>query len=299
MKFYLLSLLFVLNLYASGNLSLYADVKEADTKSYSIQVFSTVTNKTLREHIKDVPKDLQKKLYTYHGKKYFALRYASVSSPRNLQKALKKFKNAGFKDAYILNTGVKIKKKKDTKISKFLLADMILKANDAYKKGDEMAAMLNYEIIYAAGQASPEVINNLCYLYGTRGAWFDAKRIIAKQKYSAKYIYAYANGSALSNQKNFIDTLSPYMMIDRSGKLLLLAGYYFEKNNHLNRALGYYKMAYEKNPSGFYNIFAYARALDMEHNYEKAIVLYQKALNKAPNKNIHNIISERILQLKA
>jgi tetratricopeptide (TPR) repeat protein len=176
---------------------------------------------------------------------------------------------------------------------------MIVKADEAYKTGDEATAMVYYEMLFNSGHATRRVKNNLCYLYGKRGAWFGAKEIIEKEKYASKLIYAYAYGALESNQEGFIHNLAEYILMDKTGKLALLAGYYYEQKEDMQRALSYYKMAYEKNPSNKYNIYAYARALDIQNDDKKALRYYKKVLQKMKkSENNYNLIYNRILQLK-
>lgn len=279
-----------------------------EKKFYTIQFLSTLSKQSAKDRMQKIPKKLQKNTYIFKDKKYIALRYAVVSKPSLLKSALNKFKHSGFQDAYIMtinsvpqiqNRVEKPKKKpSQAKISTFLQSKMILKAQKAYKNGDEMSALLYYEMLHASGKSTPKVLNNLCYLYGKRGAWFDAKKIIDKQKYTSKLLYAYAYGAVQTNQQNFINNISPYIILDRRGRIALLAGSYFENQHNLNKALAYYKMAYEKNPSDVYNIFAYARALDLNKHPTQALQYYKKALSKAKNKKMFDDISFRISQLE-
>lgn len=208
-----------------------------DKKIYTIQLLSTLSEQSAKERIQDIPKKFQKNTYIFKDKKYVALRYAVVSEPSQLKFALKEFKHIGFQDAYIMTLNsmpqiqTTVQKPKEElsepKISKFLQSKMILKAQKAYKDGDEMSALLYYEMIYASGKTSPKILNNLCYLYGKRGAWFDAQKIIDKQKYTSKLLYAYAYGAVQTNQQDFINNISPYIILDRRGRIALLAGSYF------------------------------------------------------------------------
>ena len=307
MKLIFFFFLFVTSIIADS-LNYSSTMLSNDKKIYTIQLVSTLSEKSAKERIQKIPKKFQKNTYIFKDKKYVALRYAVVSKPSQLKSALKEFKHSGFLDAYImtLNSMPQIqttlqKPKKllsKPKISKFLQSKMILKAQKAYKDGDEMSALMYYEMIYTSGTASQKILNNLCYLYGKRGAWFDAKKIIDKQKYTSKLLYAYAYGAVQTNQQNFMSNISPYIILDRRGRIALLAGSYFENQHDLDKALGYYKMAYEKNPSDIYNIFAYARALDLNKNYAQAIKYYKKALPNAKNKKMFNDISRRVSQLE-
>lgn len=194
----------------------------------------------------------------------------------------------------------KIEKNSNPKISKSEKSNTLLKAQSAYEKGDENEAMLYYEMLLASGEKSQKIKNNLCYLYGKRGAWLQAKEIIDSEgQFNGELIYAYAYGAVLSNQENYYSDLSEYIMVDKSGRLMLLSGYYFEKREDMQRAAPFYKMAYEKNSSDLYNIFAYARILDMQQNRE-ALILYKNILSKTDTSHaLHNTLKNRIQEMEA
>jgi tetratricopeptide (TPR) repeat protein len=99
-------------------------------------------------------------------------------------------------------------------------------------------------------------------------------------------------------QENYYSNLSKYIPYDKSGRLMLLSGYYFEQKKELKRALAFYKMAYEKNPLDSYNIYAYARAADISGDYKKALELYKKVLREPHVKaDITTAVKNRINQL--
>lgn len=204
----------------------------------------------------------------------------------------------GYSSSKVSNEKKSRQELSEPKISKYLQSKMILKAQEAYKDGDEMSALLYYEMIHSSGKTNPKILNNLCYLYGKRGAWFEAQKIIDKQRYTAKLLYAYAYGAVQNNQENFIHNISPYIILDRRGRIALLAGSYFENRHDLKQALAYYKMAYEKNPSDVYNIFAYARALDLNKHYALAVQYYKKAFSRAKNKEMAESIRLRLSQIE-
>jgi hypothetical protein len=192
----------------------------------------------------------------------------------------------------------KIEKNSNPKISKSEKSNTLLKAQSAYEKGDENEAMLYYEMLLASGEKSQKIKNNLCYLYGKRGVWLQAKEIVDSEQFNGELIYAYAYGAVLSNQENYYSDLSEYIMVDKSGRLMLLSGYYFEKREDMQRAASFYKMAYEKNPSDLYNIFAYARILDMQQNRE-ALTFYKKILSKIDASHpLYVTVNERIKEME-
>jgi len=256
MRYILLVLFSILALHSS-------DISFGDSKTkkkipvYTIQLFSAKGIQTAKKMLSKVPSSLQDDTNLYKVGNYIAGRYSQNSSYDKIKEALPELKNSGFIDAYVLKTTlthmkeekiskvVRQEEEKKTiikqkitkeKISKYSKVDIIQKATLAYKKGNESEAMIYYEMLIASGYKSKKIIINLCYLYGKRGAWFQAKRIIDKESFQGKYLYAYAYGAVQTNQNNFYENLSPYIMVDKSGRLMLLSGYYFEKNGDSEKA---------------------------------------------------------------
>ncbi len=185
------------------------------------------------------------------------------------------------------------------KVSTFSNSEMVIKAQRAYEEGDTSSTIIYFEMLLAAGDANQKIKNNLCYLYGKQGAWLEAKVIIEKEKYNGNLIYAYAYGAVESNKESFYGDLLPYIELDKSGHLMLLCGYYFEKREDEAKSLSFYKMAYEKNQSDAYNIFAYARALDMRQESKKALSLYRGILQKAAKSHpLYQAVQRRALELE-
>ncbi len=291
---------------------------------YTVQILSTKSIESAKKILKKrLPPKLLSQIQLYKTGGYIASRYAKAESPSSLVKYKDIFHKYGFKDAYIVKTtkwhmmrnfvanALENETLSQTKqeattngtkrytLSNYNKAKILAKADKAYKSGDETTALLYYEMLYNAGVTTKEIKNNLCYLYGKKGAWFEAKKIIDKERYISDLLYAYAYGALETNQDNFIQSLSRYILLDKSGKLALLAGAYYEQREDLSRAKSYYRLAYEKNPSGFYPLFAYARALDMEKNFKEAVRYYNKALEHTnENHTVYAAIRNRITQLK-
>ena len=274
-------------------------------KIYTIQLFTLTKKYPKKEIINKIPPKLRDEvhLHAVADRKTVAC-YSQASNYSEIKSKLQKVKKAGYKNAYIITTRkwtmphkekhqkqrlskdtpsqvtAKVNKReyKKQKLSKFVISKMIVKANKAYKSGDEMQAMIIYEMLLSAGVKSQRIKNNLCYLYGKHGAWNQAKDVIQKERHQSKLLYAYAKGAVITSQKNFYKNLKEYILLDRSGHLALLAGYYFEQKNQMKRAFDFYKMAYDKNRSDLYNIYAYARSLDMLGKHQMATQLYKKLL---------------------
>jgi len=301
---------------------------------YTIQILSVKKLETAKSKLERLPMELKKDTHLYQVGKYIALRYSQSKSFKELSSYTDEFKKYGFLDSYVLkssswhmktqkinlngqNNSPIVEKKvqetinnpiekkssiqivNNTKISKFVKSNMLLKAAKAYKEGDESTAMLYYEMLLNSGYSTDKIRNNLCYLYGKRGAWDEARRIIEKEKYAGKLLYAYAYGEIETNQDNFLEHMSQDIMIDKSGRLALLAGHYFEEREDFVRAASFYKISYDKNPSDLYNIFAYARSLDIQEKYSEALKQYSKILVRV-NKNHKNYaqVEQRVLELR-
>jgi len=278
---------------------------------YAVQLFAEQDIDSAAITLGKISKNLKDVVTLHKIGNYIVGRYGQSESYAQTKTDLQKAYDAGYKDSYIITStdvdmknnlvqgeikkqekqapkvetkeqekkASKIEKNSTPKISKSDKSNTILKAQSAYEKGDENEAMIYYEMLLASGEKSQKIKNNLCYLYGKRGAWFQAKEIIDSEQYNGKLIYAYAYGAVENNQDNYYNDLSEYIVVDKSGRLMLLSGYYFEKREDMQRAASFYKMAYEKNSSDVYNIFAYARILDMQQNIE-ALAFYKKILSK-------------------
>jgi len=255
---------------------------------YCIQLFSLNSSHSEKKIMNKMPLDLKDEIHLHRVKKQIVGCYSQSSKYTDIKKKLKRAKRAGFKKAYIITTTRWYMPTKSEKteqqpakaakkvISKYVISQIISKANRAYKNGDEMQAMMYYEMLLSAGVKSEKIKNNLCFLYGKNGAWIQAKDVIDKQRYQSKLVYAYANGAVRTLQPNFYENLKEYIMLDRSGHLALLAGYYFEQKNQMQKALAFYKRAYEKNKNDIYNSYAYARYLDIIGKKQEALALYKK-----------------------
>ena len=273
-------------------------------KVYSVRFLSVSKKMSHKNIFQLIPKVLRAETRIVPSGNYLTAMFKERSSYDAALKDLAYIKEIGYKDAYI-RANKKIRsntsKKQVTKgktISKFTSSRIISKANNAYKKGDYMQAIIFYEMLVSSGNTSRKVRNNLCYLYGRVGAFLQAEEIINSAKYPAKLIYAYAYGSATTGQEDFYSNLSKYIPYDKSGKLMLLSAYYFEMKHEKERSLAFYKMAYEQNPTDGYNLYAYARAEDMQNHLEKALSLYEKIVATTDKSTqIYKEAQKRIYQI--
>lgn len=304
-------------------------VEQADKVVYTIQLFTQNSVEQAQKLLQKLPSNLKSGTELYRFGESIKARYAPMEKYSDMQPFLQQFQQSGFRDAFIVKSSSllmeesrlqakstvseeiaqeeiakeeisqesKPQKESEKELSQPVKSEMLLKAQEAYKKGNESEAMIYYEMLVASGEASQKVINNLCYLYGKRGAWMQAKSLIEKQEYHGKLLYAYAYGAVMNNKESYYEDLLSYISLDSSGRLLLLTGYYFEKREDSKKAVSFYKMAYEKNKSDDYHKFAYARALDMEQSKE-AIRHYRELLAKVDNSHpLHAPIQKRVNEL--
>jgi len=266
---------------------------------YTVQLFTTNGSYPESEIINKIPLNLRDEIHLHRVKNQIVACYSQASKYNEIRPKLRKVREAGYKKAYIITTTrwymSNKTEQKSPQLSKYIISKMISKANKAYKNANESKAMMYYEMLLVAGVKSNKIKNNLCYLYGKNGAWGQAKDIIDKSKYAPGLIYAYANGAVRTSQKFFYTDLKDYIILDRSGHLALLAGYYFEQKGDEKKAGKFYKMAYEKNRNDIYNIYAYARYLDIIGQTKEAVKLYREVYNRTDEANqLHKALQSRL-----
>ena len=299
--------------YGEKNTAVKTQRHKSYQKVYSVRFLSASKKISHKKILQSIPKDLRDGTRIVPSGNYLTAMYKERNTHEAVLKDLEYIKEIGYKDAYIraskkafkqrikkqhTSTVSKKQVKKEKSLSKFTSSRIISKANSAYKKGDYMQAIIFYEMLVSSGSTSRKVKNNLCYLYGRVGAFLQAEAIIDKDKYPAKLIYAYAYGSATTGQENFYSNLSKYIPYDKSGKLMLLSGYYFEMKHKMDRSLAFYKMAYETNPTDSYTLYAYARAEDIQHHQENALSLYKKIVSTTDaSTQIYKEAQKRIYQI--
>ncbi len=304
---------------AKGGVKL--DDKDGNSKLYTIQIASwRYKKKNLKEIskiIKKLPKEYEKSVYFYKIHGYLCIRSFKSDTILPLKKELSRIRKCGFENALIVKTTklrtkintINLFKKKEDKdlpvikivkhsINGYEVNDLILKADKAYQEGDIYKALRYLESVLRGGFGDYKIKNNLCYLYGKTGNWKKAKKIIKKTDNLYSLLYAYAYGALEANSPTFFSDLSEYIKKDPDGHLPLIAGLYLERRGEKALSYLYYKKSYIKNPSDFYNVFSYARSLDLQKKYKKAIDIYKMALRLSKGKN-SRVIEDRISQLRS
>jgi hypothetical protein len=311
---------------SAQNLNFNEEHKNTNNRVYTIQLFSYIDKNIVQEVFEKIPAEFKAHTNLYKIKGTIKGRCFQASTVIELEPYIEKLHAGGFKDAFIVKTttldmqneiisdkkeevATKQTKSKNENIkeatqntqqntlSQSDKTDILLKAQNSYLNGNESDAIMYYEMLLASDSENEKIKNNLCYLYGKQGAWSHAKDLIEAQNYLGKFIYAYAYGALERNNPNFYYDLSPYILVDHSGRLMILTGYYFEKQNEIEKANYYYQMGYEKNPENIYNIFAYARSLDIKKNTQ-AITIYKTILNKiATSHPMYGSVKKRVSEL--
>lgn len=297
-------------------------------KLYTVQLYSSKQLEPAKRYLEKLPSAVKEKTELFRVGEYIAARYEVKESIAALQPLLEELKSEGIKGAHLVETTqwhretnrIALKSNEapqsaedtqqppqsrqesrenptEPKRSKFLNAQIIAKAQKAYEEGRESEALIYYEMLYASGEKSSKLKTNLCYLYGKKGAWFEAKKIIERERYAAHAIYAYAYGAAEVMDANLYNDIAEYLMFDKSGRLLLLMGSYFEKTEAYEKAAEFYKMAKEKNPSDPYNLYAYARSLDILQD-PQSLILYKELMRRiAVSHALYGITQRRVAEL--
>jgi len=279
--------------------------EESTTTLYRVRFLSAPKSLSEQKILQSIPAPLRKKTKLIAKKDYYVAVYNETASLQEAHKNLQVVKKFGYKDAYIRKKTLPMPKEKKhhtpkSNLSKYQLSNIAFKANSAYKARNYMQAMMYYEMLLAAGSKSTKVKNNLCYLYGRVGAFEEAQRLFQSSRYPSQLIYAYASGAVTTQQKEYYKQLSPYILIDHSGRLMLLTAYYFEQQAKEKKAATFYEMAYKQNPADPYIIFAYARSLDIEGKRAKAIQHYKEVCYQVDEESrLYKVALKRIKALGA
>lgn len=310
---------------------------QKEEKVYTVQLFSDNSIETAKRLLEKVPAEFKSQTHIYKVDSYFKGRYSQSKSYSTMKSHADKIQKNGFKGAFVVTTTasqmerelisdmkkreaaapkiVALPEKKEIKESvkketpkkniqtqnskpQINKPDILQKAKSAYQNGNESEAAIYYEQALSGGFANEEAKNNLCYIYGKNGELSKAKKIIKTQRHQSKFIYSYAYGAVESNQKNYYNDMSEYIEADNNGRLTVLTGYYFEKNNNIQKAEDFYKKAYEKNPTDVYNIYAYARLFDIKQNTQ-AISIYKDIIKSIDNSHpLYDTVVRRVTELE-
>jgi len=257
------------------------DIHITDKQMYAVQLFSDLPNKKVRDILKYIPKNLRNKTDVVRLKRWIVGYYGKTDSKQEALKELKEARSNRYKSAFIVIyhfTIIQKSRVKHKKISAYMQSNLIVKANKAYSSANYELAIKYYKKLLLSGYKDSRLLDNLSYLYGITGEFFQEKKILKMYHDDTSLIYAYAYGAAKSNRHTFYKDLKPFIKNDSNGDLQLLAGYYFENNHQLKKAVKFYKMAYDTNPDNKYIFFAFARSYDIIGEYNRALKLYELLL---------------------
>ncbi|MFZ2968490.1 MAG: hypothetical protein WA080_05475 [Sulfuricurvum sp.] len=177
---------------------------------------------------------------------------------------------------------------------------LIIEASNAYTRHDVTQATLFYEMMLASGMTNPQILRNLSYLYGRQGSFTVLEAKIKGKQGINEYLYAYGVGALEGGDNDLYHTFSPYLEYDKSGRLSLLCGYFFEQHHDQARAATFYQAAYESAPFDPYLVYAYGRSRELQGNAAEALRLYTQAYHLShENEPLHKAAQARIHILKS
>lgn len=294
MKYCLAALLILANVSYGEELSFGTPSLKSTPKktSSSLQILSTKSLSQSLNIIEKVPEKYRSGMAVYQSGEYYVTRYINIPDKSSLQLIINDFKKAGFtsllackhlpKSAPFTLSKTSIQQPSTVPslhihaqtLSQYEKTKLIIDAQRAYQQSDFSQATIYYEMMVASGINDRQILLNLCYLYGREGASVLMEKLIEGKRGINDYLYAYGVGALEAGRSDLYSTLSPHLVYDKSGKLSMLCGYFFEQEKNRERADLFYKMAYESNPSDPHILYAYARSVDITGDKEKAIYLY-------------------------
>jgi len=259
---------------------------------YIIQLLSTKSKSGAQNTIKKVPKKYQSGITILQSNGFYGVRYTAITDAAHLADIIHDFKAAGFKSPLAFkaktapaapsqNTAINALKASKLnmetppqKLSQHDQTRLMIDAQNAYEKHDYAQATIYYEMIAASGIKDRQILLNLCYLYGREGSSSMMEKLIEGKRGINDYLYAYGVGALEAGRSDLYNVLSPHLAYDKSGRLPMLCGYFFEQEKNTQRAATFYKMAYETAPNNPHILYAYARSVDISGEKENALTLY-------------------------
>lgn len=303
-RFILLSFIFITSLGAD---TLAFGSRDASTQSsllsyQSLQLGVTKTMEAALAVLQKVPAYYRHHVGIYQNEERYVIRYQNEKFPRILPWISRDFKKAGFKDAFIVpsttaepiqlsaanapTSSMPLKKEEPSvpvranisepvpTLSRHDQTRLILDAQRAYEQRDFTQATVYYEMMNAAGLKDRQILLNLAYLYGREGSFALLEKKIEGKRGIDDYLYAYSIGALEAGRSDLYTSLSPHLVYDKSGRLAMVCGYFFEQEKNPERAHTFYKMAYNAAPSNPHILYAYARSADIRGEREQALYLY-------------------------
>ncbi|MDP3588744.1 MAG: hypothetical protein Q8R58_11880 [Sulfuricurvum sp.] len=268
----------------------------------SLQIHSSKSLDSAVHSLKKIPENHKQYVNIYKSGEYYATRYQNKAYPKIPVWIINDFKKAKFNDSLVLypdpnNMPIKnaissqktlfpnttqanniikppLVQTSTPPLNQHDQTRLILDATNAHQKHDYTQATIYYEMMIASGMKDRQILINLAYLYGREGSFGLLEKKIEGKRGINDYLYAYGVGALESGRSDLYNSLSSYLIYDKSGKLSMLCGYFFEQENNTERSNIFYKMAYNANPSDPHILYAYARSVDISGDNKQAIYLY-------------------------
>lgn len=277
----------------------------------ALQLYSSKAIEGALDSLKKSPPYYRHHVNVYREGEIYVTRYQNRKYPRILSWIIRDFKKAGFNDAYIIPAlpSKAIQPTKNPPLSSHFdiqshqvpltqhdQTRLIIDASKAYQQHDYTQATIYYEMMIASGMKDRQILINLAYLYGREGSFSLLEKKIEGKRGINDYLYAYGVGTLEAGRSDLYNTLSAHLIYDKSGKLAMLCGYFFEKENDPKRASTFYKMAYDTAPNDPHILYAYARNADIMGDKEKALYLYAQLSQLDSNFESLRIASQSRIQ---
>lgn len=285
---------------------------------YAIQLLSSKTYEGAMSVFKKLPIPYHEGIAIYQVGDYYAARYIDTPDKTALPMIIGDFKRAGFSNPVVFpfnpqrtplnpfRDPVKTSTPsvpppiQSPKLDEHDKTRLMLDAQKAYDQGDITQSIIYYEMMTSSGNNDRTMLLNLAYLYGKEGSSHHLERLIENKRGIIDYLYAYGIGALENRHSNLYNALSPYLAMDKSGRLAMLCGYHFEYEGDLNRSHTFYKMAYDANPSDPHILYAYARSIDIQGNTPQALFHYNQITQLGTiHDTLRTAAQSRIRQLRS
>ena len=194
----------------------------------------------------------------------------------------------------------KYNQNKKTQMAKGEIWKHINLANEYAKYGELEKAIKEYYLIIKY-KKDGKIINNLIYLLIKTNRIKDLDRLIKKYNLFKNRKVFIKTVILLLNARKFnfaMKIIKLYKHHIKEYIYLYLKGLYYEKIGDIDKAMEFYKMAYEKNPFDDFVTYSYGRLLEIKGNFGKALSIYKRLYKTTKNIKLKNIVKDRINKLE-
>lgn len=298
-------------------------------EGYVLQLLSTKSHDGAQATLRKVPQKYQSGIAIEQNNGFYGVRYLTVIDKQHLPQIISDFKAAGFNSplalrASTLKTATLPPKNVSTqtsstpkyantpaqssklnieslpsKLSEHDRTRLIIDAQNAFASQDYTQATIYYEMMVASDIKDKQILINLCYLYGREGSTTSMEKLVEGKRGLNDYYYAYGVGALEAGNRDLYTALAPQLVYDKSGRLAMLCGYFYERQNNPAKSASFYKMAHTTNPNDPYILYAYARSVDIAGDTNKAIYLYTQLSNINSSEEIKTASRGRISVLRS